>query len=362
MKIKVTEHPSPHGTITLVKLTNATGASVVLSSLGAGIVEVNVPDADGILADVAMGYMDVRDYYDDGPCMGKTPGRYANRIAKGCFAIDGKEYRLNINNGPNHLHGGPQGFHNKIWDWMIVGNSVIFGYHSPDGDEHYPGDLDAQVTYTWDDEADTLSVFYHATTTAPTPVNLTNHSYFNLDGEGSPEGALGHMLQIYASRFVETDKDLTPTGTLLDVEGTPMDFREPKVIGKDILADYTPLKYGKGYDHCYALDAYEPAKGEDDEAISVFPAAVLSSPKSGRRLTVSTSLPGVQLYTANWLTGSTPRGRHGAEYKDYDGVALECQMFPDSPNHPNFPQATLRPGEEYNAVIIFEFDIAEELD
>lgn len=348
MKITLDIVGTPKGDAAIITLTNSRGASVVLSSIGAGIVEINVPDRNGAVADVALGYKNIADYLYDGPTMGKTPGRYANRICHGRFSLDGKDYSLPVNCGPHHLHGGPEGFQNRLWKYDMGSDCVTFTLNSPDGDSGYPGEVVAEVTYRWNDD-NTLTIDYRASATVPTPLNMTNHAYWNLDGEGSGS-AMGHVLQIEASAYVETDETLAPTGTLREVKGTPMDFTEAKAVGRDIKEPFDALVHGKGYDHCYAFDAYD-GKG------TLVKGAELYSPVSGRRLVVKTTYPGMQLYTANWLTGGTPEGRHGADYKDYEAVALECQMFPDSPNHPSFPSAVLRPGERYHHVIVYELDV-----
>lgn len=331
--------------IKLFTLTNASGASVVLSNIGAGIVSIMVPDRDGNLADVTLGYKDVEDYFDDGPCMGKIPGRYANRIAKGRFSIDGKEYQLAINNGPNALHGGPTGFANRIWAAERIGNdSVRFSYVSADGEEGYPSRLKVVATYTWTDE-NRLELRLEATADAPSIVNLTNHAYFNLDGEDAGS-VLRHTLWLNSSKWLPTDDTLVPTGEMAPVEGTPMDFTTAKELGKDIRADFPALRYGKGYDNCWLIDGYEPG--------IVTEAAVLASPRSGRVLTVYTSQPAVQIYTGNWLEGC-PESISGHAYHDYDGVAIECQGCPDAPNRPGFPSQEITPEKPYSRLIIFEF-------
>lgn len=345
MKISSKTSESPAGEITLYTLTNASGASVTLSSLGAGIVAVNVPDRDGKLADVALGYKDPASYIGDGPCAGKIPGRFANRIALGKFSLDGKDYTLAINNGPNALHGGPTGFMNRIWDSKAEGNKVTFTYRSADGEEGYPGNLDVKAEYTWTDDNE-LSLHITAETDAATVVNLTNHAYFNLDGENSGT-VLDHELLLRASRYLPTDDTQIPTGELAPVAGTPMDFTEFKAIGKDINADFHPLKVGKGYDHCWVIDGY--TKGSLKEV------AELRSLKSGRSLVISTTQPGMQVYTGNWLAGC-PESISGGAYSDYDGVAIECQGFPDAPNKPAFPSSVLRPGEKYDEIITFKFN------
>ncbi len=228
------------GEITLYTLTNASGASVTLSTLGAGIVAVNVPDANGKMDDVCLGYANPADYLADGPCAGKVPGRYANRIARGHFTLDGQEYSLAINNGPNALHGGPTGFMNRIWDAEEIGSGVRFTYHAPDGEEGYPGALTAVATYTWSDD-NTLRLRLEADTDAPTVVNLTNHAYWNLDGHDSGS-VLEHGMQMNCSRFLPTDDTLIPTGEIAPVAGTPMDFTVEKKLVRDIKADFPSLK------------------------------------------------------------------------------------------------------------------------
>ena len=226
------------------KMENASGAYVVLGSVGAAIVEVHVPDRDGKLADVVIGYPDAESYFADGPCSGKVPGRYANRIAKGHLEVDGKVYDLPINNGPNHLHGGPQGFQNQVWDSRVDGDAVEFMYFSQDGEMGYPGNLKVTARYIWT-ENNELELTFAAQTDAPTVVNLTNHVYFNLDGEGS--GSIEkHVLRLNASEYLPTDSTLIPLGESEPVAGTPMDFVTEKEIGRDLRADFPAINYGKG--------------------------------------------------------------------------------------------------------------------
>lgn len=343
MSIEISRHPSSKGDITLVKIVNASGASVTLSSLGAGIVSVVVPDAAGRMTDVALGYADPADYLYDGPCAGKIPGRYANRIARGRFTIDDKEYTLAVNNGPNALHGGPEGFQNQIWTVAETSaDTVVFTLHSPDGDEGYPGNLDVEARYHWDD-SDTLTLTLRATTDAATVINLTNHCYWNLDGEGP---VLDHELTLGSSAYLPTDSTLIPTGEIAPVAATPMDFTTAKPLGRDIKADFPALNYGKGYDNCWVVDGYR--KGELRHV------ATLVGPRSGRQLDVATTQPAVQVYTGNWLEGC-PAGKDGHIYHDYDGVAIECQGMPDAPNHPSFPSQLLTPGDTYQEIIQFSF-------
>lgn len=346
MKIQKETAPCSLGTIHLYTITNASGASVTLSSLGAGIIAVRVPDKDGKIENVAIGYKNPADYLADGPCAGKTPGRYANRIARGELPVDGEIYKLAINNGPNALHGGPTGFQNHLWESSAQGeNKVIFTLVSPDGDEGYPGKLTATVTYEWTD-GNELKIDYEATTDAATVVNLTNHIYFNLAGENSGT-VLDHELKMACSKWLPTDTTQIPTGVIESVKGTPMDFTEWKTLGKDIHADFEALKIGKGYDHCFVVDEWTPGELKT--------VAWLRDKKTGRNLEVSTTQPGAQLYTANWFGGETPLNPEGRSYNDNEGVAIECQHFPDSPHHANFPSTELKPGEKFHETIVFKF-------
>ncbi len=326
-------------------MTNERGESVVLSNYGAAIIGVNVKDSKGELADVALGYPKWQDYVSDGPAMGKSVGRFANRIARGKFSLNGTDYRLAINNGPNALHGGPSGFHNRVWNARVEGDRVVFSYLSADMEEGYPGELTVEVCYDWDDDSN-LELTYFARSEADTIVNLTNHIYFNLDGHD--KGSIkGHKLQLNAHKWLPTDATQIPTGELSSVEGPPMDFLAPTVIGSRMDEDFEALKIGKGYDHCWANDGY--ADGEE-----LLEVAKLFAENSGRVLTVKTTQPGIQIYTGNWLSGC-PISKSGYEYVDYDGVAMECQAFPDSPNKPEFPSVKLASGEVYKKTIIYSF-------
>lgn len=338
----------PSGEITLVTITGPHGEQVTLSSLGAGIITVNVPDRNGRLDNVAMTYGDLASYLGDGPCCGKTPGRYANRIGYGRLRVGEKDYQLAVNCGPHHLHGGPDGFQNQIWDVDIVDDRTVrFSLNSPDGHENYPGAVEASVTYRLGDDGD-LTITYEARSDAPTVINLTNHTYFNLNG-ATAGCALDHVLRLFSSHYVATDPTLLPLGTLAPVDDTPMDFRRPRTLRSRIHDDFEPLRHGKGYDHCFVIDrCNEPG---------MHCAAILSSPLSGRVLTITTDQPGMQLYTGNWLTGS-PLGPGGHEYHDYDCVAIECQGFPDAPNRPEFPSQELTPGRPYRRHIIYRFTVS----
>ena len=328
----------------MIHLTNKSGASVMLTERGAGIVSIVVPDRNGVMGDVVLGYRDEESYLADGPCAGKIPGRFANRIDGGRFTLDGKEYQLVKNNPGYQLHGGPDGFSNRLWKASQISDTeVILTLDSPDGDQGYPGNMHVEATYTWSDD-NSLTLSIKATTDAPTIINLTNHTYWNLDGEDSGS-ILDHVLKLNASRWLATSEALIPTGELSPVEGTPMDFRTAKPIGRDIKADFPALKYGKGYDNCWVLDGAPGLKL----------AAELSSAVSGRRLEIWTDQPAAQVYTGNWLDGS-PLSKSGRPYRDYDGVAIECQGFPDAPHHPDFPSCVLRPGETYSRTIIFKLN------
>ena len=328
----------------MIHLTNKSGASVMLTERGAGIVSIVVPDRNGVMGDVVLGYRDEESYLADGPCAGKIPGRFANRIDGGRFTLDGKEYQLVKNNPGYQLHGGPDGFSNRLWKASRISDTeVVLTLDSPDGDQGYPGNMHVEATYTWSDD-NSLTLSIKATTDAPTIINLTNHTYWNLDGEDSGS-ILDHVLKLNASRWLATSEALIPTGELSPVEGTPMDFRTAKPIGRDIKADFPALKYGKGYDNCWVLDGTPGLKI----------AAELSSAVSGRRLEIWTDQPAAQVYTGNWLDGS-PLSKSGRPYRDYDGVAIECQGFPDAPHHPDFPSCVLRPGETYSRTIIFKLN------
>lgn len=340
---------TPEGeAVILYTMTNTSGASAQVTNLGAALVSVKVPDRDGHIADVVLGYGDFRSYFGDGPFMGKSVGRYANRMGGAAFTIDGTEYKLVPNERQNQLHGGPGTLANKIWEGRVEGNRIVFSIQSPDGDQGYPGNLVAEAAYHWSDDNE-LEIVYSAESDAPTAVNFTNHAYFNLGKDGENSGSvLGHTLRLNSSRFVPTRPDNIPTGEIWDVEGTPMDFRTPKTLGRDIDADYAQITEAAGYDRCWAIDGWQKnILGE---------AGWLADEASGRKMTVLTSQPGIQVYTGNFLQGS-PEGKGGRRYDNRDGVALECQGFPDAPNHAGFPDQTLRPDERYIQKIVYRFGL-----
>ncbi|MCQ2299295.1 MAG: galactose mutarotase [Bacteroidales bacterium] len=344
MKIHTRTVSTIKGLVTIYTLTNTKGASVELSSLGAGTLSVIVPDKNGNLVDVALGYKNISDYLYDGPCMGKTPGRYANRIASGKFSLDGQYYQLPINNGPNSLHGGPEGFQNQIWESHIrSANTIQFTYQSKDGEMGYPGNLDAEVCYTWDDECK-LAIEYAASADRKTIINLTNHTYFNLNGHGSGT-VLDHLLEVPLKHYLPTDSTLIPTGEFAEVNGTPMDFTTAKPIGQNIKEDFPALNYGKGYDNSWVETCFDS---------QIRHMASLKGSRTGITLNVLSNQPAVQIYTGNWLEGC-PMSKSEHSYSDYDGVALECQGLPDSPNKLDFPSQTLAPGDKYKKTIQFVF-------
>jgi len=335
----------------LYTLTNAHGMEVRAMSYGAIIVSLRVTDRGGVSDDVVLGFDALEGYLAGQPYFGAVVGRYGNRIAKGRFALDGQMYQLATNNGPNHLHGGVKGFDKVVWEaepFDRDGQSgVVFTHVSPDGDEGYPGTLNARVTYTLT-QANELIVDYHATASKATPINLTQHSYFNLAGAGTSD-ILDHRLTLDADRFTPVDATLIPTGELAPVDGTPFDFRRPSAIGARIGGDHVQLKYGTGYDHNWVLNG---------SAGQLRHAARVEDPKSGRTLDIATTEPGVQFYTGNFLDG-TLTGKSGRVYKQRYGLCLETQHFPDSPNHENFPSTILRPGEQYQSRTVFTFGVSK---
>ena len=330
--------------IQLYTLVNGSGMQVNIATYGATIVNLLTPDRAGHLADVALGFGAIEPYFTQSPYFGATVGRYANRIAKGRFAIDGKTVQLAKNDGPNHLHGGLKGFDKQLWTAQVLKQSpptVRFSRLSPDGEEHYPGNLQVSVTFTLTDRNE-LRMRYEAQTDQPTVVNLTNHTYFNLAGAGNGN-ILGHQVSIHASHYTPIDKTFIPTGEIRSVAGTPMDLRKFTTIGANIEAvGGQPA----GFDHNYVLDrcpVIRPAL-----------AAEVFEPRSGRMLKVYTDQPGIQFYTGNFLDG-TIRGKRGKVYHQHDAFCLETQHFPDSPNHPNFPSTLLKPGQAYRTTTILKF-------
>jgi len=339
--------------IDLFTLTNANGIEVRAMSYGATLVSIRTPDRAGHFADVALGFDTLDDYLARSRFFGALVGRYANRIGRARFAIDGRTYQLAANNGVNHLHGGLKGFDKVVWIAAPFQRDrtagVTFTYTSRDGEEGYPGRLQTTVTYTLTDRNE-LVVDYTAVTDQPTIVNLTQHSYFNLRGEGNGD-VLGHELTINADRFTPVDAGLIPTGALAPVDGTPFDFRAPHRIGARIDDSDPQLKLAGGYDHNFALNGGRSGPARD-AAVLRFAARVVE-PVSGRTLRVDTTEPGVQFYAGNKLAGAAGKGGH--PYGPRSGFCLETQHFPDSPNQPDFPSTVLRPGDTYRSKTVFTF-------
>lgn len=331
-------------------LSNAHGLRCTVTDFGCRIMDLWVPDRNGNEADVVLGTYDEDKYRNYGTgerFLGATIGRFGNRIAKGRFSIDGKGYALAINNGENALHGGVLGFDMVVWNVESVSaDSILFSYVSADGEEGYPGTLKVKMSYALTDN-DELVIEYRAITDAPTIVNLTHHSFFNLHGEGN--GTVNdHVLTIHADRYTPVDETLIPTGELAPVEGTPFDFRTPTVIGSRLEADDEQLRRGGGYDHNWVLNKAE--------AGALGKAAEVYDPESGRRMEVFTTEPGMQFYGGNYFDGSMV-GKNGLPYIKNCSIALETQHFPDSPNHPEFPSTVLRPNEEYHQICIYKFSV-----
>jgi aldose 1-epimerase len=326
-------------------LTNKNGVTMKVITLGGIVTELHVPDKDGKFADVCLGCSNLEEYLEGHPFFGALAGRVANRIAKGKFTLDGKEYTLATNNGPNHLHGGKVGFDKRVWKASLIENrsgpTLRLKYSSKDGEEGYPGNLNVTITYLLTDRNE-WQIQYEATTDKATPINLTQHCYFNLAGHDSGT-ILDHVLWINGDKYTPTDDTLIPTGKIESVVGTPFDFTKPTPIGKhikDIKAD------PQGYDLNFVL--------KDSKNLRT--AAIVTEPKSGRVLTMSTTEPGVQFYTGNFLDGKQ-KGKGGAKYKQYAGFCLEAQHFPDSINHPDFPSVVLKPGETYRQTTSYMFSV-----
>lgn len=337
------------GVVREYTLKNDTGIIVKVIDYGAIVTGLWLPDREGEFADVVLGYDNLDDYLAETPYFGAIVGRYGNRIDKGTFSLDGKEYQLTVNDGENHLHGGRKGFDKVLWqaDAFYEKDSarVVLTYASSDGEEGYPGNLNAAVTYELNNQNE-LIIRYSATSDAPTVVNLTHHSYFNLRGQGMGS-ILGHELTLNAEYFTPVDSGLIPTGEILSVSGTPMDFTRPKRIGSRIDADFQQLAYGGGYDHNWVLD-------KSDSGMTF--AARLYDPDSGRQMEIHTEEPGIQFYSGNFLDGSLT-GKDGRVYHYRYGLCLETQHFPDSPNKGHFPGTRLDPGEVYRTETVHRFSV-----
>ncbi|MBW8036126.1 MAG: galactose mutarotase [Planctomycetes bacterium] len=329
--------------VDIYTLTNASGMEAKIMTYGATVVSLKVGDRDGKLDDVVLGLDNVGEYEEKSRYFGCIVGRYGNRIGKGKFTLDGTEYTLAVNNGENHLHGGLKGFDKAVWEAEYDGVGLKMHYVSKDMEEGYPGNLDVTVTYTLTDDNE-LRIDYFATTDKPTVCNLTNHSYFNLAGQGLRDN-LDHELMLNADNFTPVDSDLITTGEIRPVKGTPMDFTKPTAIGLRIDDDYEQLKPGGGYDHNWVLN-------KDGEDMTL--AASVYEPTTGRFMEVFTIEPGIQFYACNFLDGSVT-GKESRVYKYRYAFCLETQHYPNSPNRPEFPSVVLRPGQEYKTSTIYKF-------
>lgn len=334
--------------VDLFTLTNKNGVTAKITNYGGIITELMVPDRDGKMGDVVLGFKSLDEYLAGHPFYGALVGRYCNRIAKGEFTIDGKEYTLVTNNGPNHLHGGTVGFDKVVWESKEIkkddGVGIELKYTGADGEEGYPGKLDVTTTYLLNNKNE-LHLMFKATTDKSTHVNLTNHSYFNLAGHGSGD-ILGQELAINADHFTPADATLIPTGEIRKVEGTPLDFTTATAIGKRIKSDYEQIVLGNGYDHNFVINGY-------DGTLKL--AAKAYDSQSGRVMEVLTTQPGVQLYTSNG--GGERKGKDGKVYGKHGAFCLETQHFPDTPNQDNFPTTLLNPGETYDQTIVYRFSV-----
>ena len=333
--------------VSIYTLVNASGNAVRVTNYGAKIVSIQVPDRNKKMADVVLGYDKLEQYLAGDKFYGSTVGRYANRIAKGRFTLDGVEYKLAINNAPNSLHGGPFGFHSVLWNAEKIKKdgypSLKLTYHSPDGEEGFPGNMDVAVIYTWTAD-NALKIEYEATSDKNTVCNLTNHAIFNLRGAGAGD-ILSHELMIAADAFTPVDSTLIPIGEIRPVIGTVMDFNTPTAIGKRINEKYEQLVKGLGYDHNYVL--------RNNNSINNLAASVYD-PESGRVMEVYTTEPGLQFYSGNFLNGKDT-GKGNTKYPYRTGFALEAQKFPDSPNQPTFPSTVLKKGDKYTQTTIYKF-------
>jgi aldose 1-epimerase len=333
--------------VDLFTLTNTGGVSVSITNYGGRITSLKVPDQKGTVADVVLGFDSIDGYLADNPYFGALIGRYGNRIGKAQFKLDGKVYSLAANDGPNTLHGGKKGFDRALWSAKDVSTkdlpAVELTYVSKDGEEGFPGTLTSVVTYSLSAQNE-LKLEYHATTDKNTVLNLTNHAYFNLKGAGAGD-VLGHHVMIAASKFTPVDKTLIPTGEVKSLDGSPLDFRNATLIGERIAQDNEQLKFGNGYDHNFVLDSGGGALAQ---------CAMVHEPDSGRMMEVSTTHPGLQFYTGNFLDG-TIKGKGGKVYGHRGAFCMETQHFPDSPNKPSFPTTELKPGETYQHTTVYKF-------
>lgn len=328
--------------VSLYRLENSGGAYLELSDYGCRVRSICVPDKNGVLRDVCLGYPEMADYEADNASLGAAVGRHANRIGGASFTLHDKIYPLEQNDGRNHLHGGSKGFAFRLWNAVYENGKVTFTRRFPDGEDGYPGNLDMEIIYEWTED-NRLIITYKAVSDQDTVLNVTNHTYFNLEGKENGS-ILDHELQIFSATMTENDAESLPTGKILPVEHTPFDFRELKTIGQDIEKEDIQLKYGSGYDHNFILD--EKGFGK---------AAVLQSQESGIRMTCYTDQPGIQIYTANFLGGC--KGKYGGDFCGRNSICLETQHFPNTTNHPEFPSVVIKAGEPFVTTTEYAFDI-----
>ncbi|MCL2562294.1 MAG: galactose mutarotase [Rikenellaceae bacterium] len=329
----------------LYTMRNGAGAEVTLTNIGAAVAGIRVPDREGQIGDVILGYRDMESYIGDAAMMGKIVGRTTGRMGGATFMLDGRAFRLTRNAPPLHTDGGAGGFGNRVWTSRVETDRVVFAYLSPDGEEGYPGELGCEVAYDWNDDNE-LEITVFARASEPTVVNIASNIYFNLAGAGS---VLGHELRLNAERFLATDRLLVATGELLDIARLPMDFRAAKPLGRDIDADYESLLRTGGYDHCWAVEGWH-----EGELRNV---GELHDPVSGRTVTISSTQPGVQVYTGNLLAGGAA-GHHGRPYADREGVVVRCQGFPNAPNIAAFPSQRLDPDRIYMERTVYRLGVA----
>ncbi|WP_163192278.1 aldose epimerase family protein [Clostridium thermarum] len=338
--------------VDIFTLKNSKGITAEITNFGGVIVSLMVPDKNGKVEDIVLGFDKLADYEKKGPYLGAAIGRYANRIGGAAFELNGVQYKVDNNEGENHLHGGFKGFDKVVWQAEVVNNNgtetLELTYRSKDGEGGYPGNLDVKITYSITEDNE-LRIDYHAVSDKDTVVNLTNHSYFNLSGHNSGD-ILGHKVMLNADKFTPTDKASIPTGELADVKGTPMDFTTMKPVGQDIHADFQQIQNTKGFDHNWVLNTNGNLKEKAAEVVDE---------NSGRVMEVYTTKPGVQLYTGNFLEESPVVGKGGYVYRNHSGLCLETQYFPDSPNKNNFPSAVLKAGDEYKHTTIYKFSVIE---
>lgn len=337
-------HTQNNEPVTLYHLENSSGAYIELLDYGCRLRSICVPDRTGTLRDVCLGYECIGDYESDSGSLGAAVGRHANRIGGAAFTVNGITYPVEKNDGNNHLHGGSKGFAFRMWNAVQKDDKIIFSRHFPDGEDGYPGNLDVTITYQWSED-NQLTITYQGISDRDTVYNVTNHTYFNLDGQ--EEGSiLDHELMLLSSSITENDSESLPTGVLIPVADTPFDFRTFKTIGRDINIDNIQLKYGSGYDHNFVLDGTGYRK-----------IGILQSPASGIRMTCHTDQPGIQVYTANYLGGC--KGKYGGDFHGRNSICLETQYFPNATNIPEFPSVILKANEAFTTVTSYCFDIMD---